>query len=281
MTLEKASKSSVLCAEFTWDGEVQVRLCDAPSVFEFKLAGGSYEEYLPDPYLQASPPERGGGLDEEDGSLITGLEYDFVKQATSGRAFAPISIRVFEVLVDKLNDVDNDAAVIQWDQGKCPLAQVNPQGSAASVEWTILNPKNTADSIMPLACEDSCINRFGSGKVCEFDIATNTQAGTVTAIVDNVLTIQGLTTVPLEWWPRGAVTLEGVRIEIVDFDGGNEFTLMQLPPIDWEETLPLAVSVEPGCNLLRSNCSMFDQLENFNGLGIRMERRNPLFQLPR
>lgn len=275
MSIQNTDYISVVTATIEY-GDTTLRFCDADE--DFSVGGDTFTS---DPLLRAENPERSGSLEEDDGTLFLSSEWQFLFDAALGRAFPTIKVSVVEyVLPDQVGGTQN-AETIYHFRGRASVIELNPDGEEGVAKLTLLNPKQRTESPLDNLALERCRNDFGSGKVCQFGLSTADDPGTLTAISRNSVTITGLPTRANRWYEDGYVEYQGLRIKIRYWTSGTSFVLTQVPPVQWEETLPLSVDVYPGCDRSVANCKTFGQTPNFRGIGIDIPEFHPVFQKPR
>jgi len=274
MSIQSTDYLSILTVTIVY-GNTTLRFCDADENF---VAGGN--TYLSDPLLRATMPERSGVLEEDDADVFLSSSWGFLLEAASGRAFPAMEVKVVEHILPSQIFATEDSELLYHFVGKASSIEINPDGEEGVAKLTVLNPKQKTEKALDNLALERCRNDFGSGKVCEFDRETAERTGTLTAIDRTKVTITGLAQVPSGWYESGFVEHDGLRIKIRYWRSGDEFTLTQIPPVSWEESLPLQVTVSPGCAKDVGSCGVFNQLQNFRGIGVDIPEHHPVFEKP-
>lgn len=282
MSLERTDISKVLLLEVSYRGTsgslVVERFCSAGT--DLEVNGFTYTS---DSLLGASLPERTGNAEEGDGRVTLSNRWGFVQDCVSPRAFAPITVRLLEILFDPLQTPLNDVEVMYLASGRFSVADENREGDPGTVEFALKTAKNDTEYPLDNLLVNTCRNRFGDPKTCGFDIVNAGEAGSLTTINGVEVTITGLSTVDVGWWEKGFVEFSGVRVAIRSWDGADSFVLSQLPPQVWVDLLtlgPLAVEVFPGCPGTVAACRRRGRESNFRGLGLFMPYHHPMFERP-
>jgi len=289
MSARAAAKTSVLCVAITYPvgfaGALQgVFLTDASNPVVIPFAGLD-RTFQPDEFLAYESVERGASLEEDSGTLTTSTLWDFAARALRGDTMAPLTVHVMELIIEEVDDLEvSTVSMIHWDRGSVS-AVTNADGvDVGACKWTILNFKTDADRTLDTRVTETCKDRLGGGKVCKFDLEANRSSVTLTAFDGLTITATGLRAEPNVYWVEGYVLVNGIRIQIRAADG-DQLTLYSPLPEDMRITIaagtPIVARVYPGCSGTLEECSIFGQTQNFWGVGIAIENRNPLFQLPR
>lgn len=275
MTLQSTNQLSVLTVRFDFGTQV-LRFCDAAEDF---VADGN--TYTSDVNLRFEAPERSGLLEEDDGELFMSSVWTFLQQSVDGRAFPPLTIEVVEYVMSSQIPATPAADVLYHYRGKVAVSEINPDGEEGVCKLTSTNPKQRTEKSLDSLALERCRNDFGSMKVCQFDRDAVIQTGTMTVIDRNTVTITGIPSQINGWFQDGYVEYQGLRIKIRDWRSGDTFVLTQIPPISWEESLPITVDVAPGCDKSRGNCNVFNQNSVFRGIGIDIPDHHPVFEKPK
>lgn len=135
--------------------------------------------------------------------------------------------------------------------------------------------------VLGLPMTDRCPHRFGDnsckveivrpGQTANTAIFANQEAGTISAISGNVITITGLTTTATTGhWFLGWVQVAGLRLRINQYTTGTSFGLGRRPPASWVGQNVIAT---PGCMKTPSRCNEWGNILNFGQPGIWMPTR--------
>lgn len=278
--LTRTDKTSIYLVRFRW-GSSELRLTDAGEDIYTAL---SSDPFLADAALEIDLSPRSGGVGEQPCKIrISRKLAIFADAISSGRAFAPVSVKVYE-LVNSFEQEKFEQKLLYVFSGKVVLARRNPEGLRGLVELEAQSRKNLLDFPAGMQANAECGNTFGRGG-CSIDLSALADAGTITAINRNIVTITGVETeVDIRYWRRGFVERDGLRIQIKDWDRGTSFSLAKIPPVEWEDAVAgggAAVTLYPGCDLLYKTCrDVWNNTKDFNGAGYATPPYNPVFENP-
>ena len=144
--------------------------------------------------------------------------------------------------------------------------------------------------VSPLSAEEKSIPRHIIlrtcphvlyGPKCQLDPTDWDHAGTISTINGNVLFINGITNMGVDYFAAGVLihNTTGFRsfIQSYRYFGGSEFTLLTPPPSNWSASD--AVTAYAGCDRKHSTCrDKFNNIPNFGGFPLHPER-NPILDL--
>ena len=279
-SLYYSDKTLITLVKFSWGGQ-QVLLTDAGADINTPIGGG--QPFIADPGLTIDYGTRKGG--SEDGLTKISISRDlsnFPDNISSGRAHAPVEVIVYEFSSAQ----DNVELKQGWNfpfTGKVVRARRNPGGAQGLVELECSPWKNRLQGRAGIQCNAECANPFG-GKLCGVPVDDHTEAGLITGVFRNRVTVSGLTSQPRRHWRRGYVTRNGLSIQIRDTDGQDTFNLAKIPPIEWRESSILGQAscvVRPGCDLLYGTCGdIWNNTSQFNGVGFASPLYNPVIENP-
>jgi len=101
----------------------------------------------------------------------------------------------------------------------------------------------------------------------------------ITLIEGHKITLSsGLATTFNTQYNRGYIEREGIRIDIREFDAGvadDVLYLTRQPPTDW---LGQNISIFSGCDKTIENCRLWNNEQNFGGVGYGIPAYNPNFE---
>jgi len=242
------------------------------------------ELYSSMPSLDFTPSEQHGGTSDNAAKLEMSANAEPFDRMVLGYRHSTVKVQV-----DQINPRTLDSRRNLYT-GNVALITKNPSGRAGLVRATLAGLKSRiADVKLSLAMTTTCQNEFGTDTMaCRVPTeALWRREGSVTSIGDPSpntveLDLTGITTPLLELandrYRRGWVQVEGLKILIKRSLEDGRFELFSLPPPYW---VGQNCIVNPGCDLRLETCRLWRNEENFNGLGIKVPARNPIYETGR
>ena len=238
-------------------------------------------EFLPCPTLSVTLAPYSGAFENRTSEI----EFDYVStglsfglSVTSGRAFAPIRVVVWQLIKNPTSDKLRKLFV-----GNVVSATRNPGGKQGILSLACASVKTRTQRECGIVSNNQCEWTFGDPKTCTVNISALVESGLITSITRNVVTITGLSAHVDRYWHKGYVEIDDVRVSIREWISGTSFILNSLVPIQWEETViasgSIAVSVTPGCDLRPNTCrGVWNNLPNIMNIGVAVPTYNPFFE---
>lgn len=245
---------------------------------EDHVVGG--DTFIAQAAIAVDVPEVHGGVDPELCRLRMDASLSPAPQMAVGRYY-PAWLTVEEV-----DPSDEDTRRVLF-HGRVKRYRGNDGGRAAVALLEVTSVKEMLDVPLGVIADVTCDNTLG-GPACKVDLSGSSPVGAVNyrEVGTLGLTISGrvvtcddvaVTGKPDRWWHRGTVTVNGHSITIIDWESGEVFTLARRPPDDWAGA---SAVFTVGCDGTLSRCqSPFDNVENFNALGIAMLDRHPQLEV--
>lgn len=262
------------------------RFVDRPNDY----VDGQGNTWLGQPAMEISEIERAIALEEKPVTIKMPITIAFVDRISSGEPHAPVEVTIQEAYDDGLT-----VKTIFLFVGDVSRTVRNCDGHMALASIECIAEKAQYGIPMGIIMDAFCPNTFG-GPGCFKDLAPLKQ----TVVLDNILPsgkvvhfdgevtpTTGDGAVPLkvlEYWARGYVEYDGLRILIRDartvvaggetptLPVGNWWILAEEPPASW---LGKTVVITPGCNKLPKRCDEWLNLEHFAGSGHAMPAFHP------
>lgn len=188
--------------------------------------------------------------------------------------FTPTHVRCWEV-----DPADHSTLRETWG-GRVAIARFNPAGKTSLCELTIRGRKAALDRRVGLQILRKCGHQFGDPRTCERDMTGLVLTATISAVSRRSITTAdaAITSKPAFYWQLGHVSVDGFAIGVHYWLSGGVFQLVRDPPPSWVGASALWT---PGCDKTldgANGCRFWGQEHRFNGIGLRMPRRNPIFQ---
>lgn len=276
-TLIQSDKDIVVLVGIEY-GSTTIYLCDTQEDLSLITIGGPF---LSCPSLSVKLAPYSGVFDQR----TTEISFEFANVAplfalgiTNGRAFAPTRVAVWQWSRSPGSDRMRKMFV-----GRVYSATRNPGGRQGIVSLTCVTPKAEAQRACGIVSDNQCEWTFGDPKTCTVDLAPLVEAGDITVVDRNVVTITGLSAHVDRYWHKGYIEADGIKINIREWVSGTSFILASLIPKEWEDTVTgfgsKAVSVTPGCDLRPNTCKgVWNNLSNIMCVGIAVPTYNPFFE---
>jgi len=270
--------------------EVQTILeASQPYVFRLTNAagGGNLDTFTYDsePTLEFELPEYSGAIVTDQVAVIRMADkYQHWRDLLSGRAAPRTVVRMREVAFDPETLVAT-AILTHWI-GELESGEINPEGKPGIVELRVTRCGGRIDRELGPIVSDLCWKRFGDFKNCGVDVEALKIVTTADAINRTRVTITdtAITGQVNFYWQTGSISRGDVRINIRAWESGSIFLLSEYPPQEWLDLItnspPLTVTLRPGCRKTLSDCRRYNNEGNFGGIGLRIPRRNILYELP-
>ena len=233
--------------------------------------------FTPDPLLRVHPVDLFGSLEEPLRKIDLSLSFDGLKAGiTAGEAWPTTTVEVWE-----LHRAPSGDAYYMVFKGDVIRAIRNPKGSTEIYQLSIAGEKYKLNGKrLGIPMLEICDNTFGDPNTCKVQTNPISEVATITAIDDQTVTITGLSTQGVGYWTKGYVEAFDLRLRIQNWDSNQQFLLNRPPPTD--QWLGASATVVPGCDGTSAVCyGRWNNLSNFNGLGIRMPDYHPIMENPR
>lgn len=228
------------------------------------VIGTSRWEALPE--MEIVLPKITGGLDPQECQITTKQVHPIDKLVVG--LWSPCLVEIEEV---EVSDPENTRRTLFFG----PLNRVvkNPDGQSNAARLICFELKKQAEKTLGIVANIECSWNFGD-KNCCLDLAGLRQTATVESIDGLDLTVSGLTEPRSNYWLRGYVTFNGLKIMIRDYSGGT-LSLTNKPPADWDGE---EISVFPGCLKTLEACQGWNNEIRFGGIGLAIPPYHPNFE---
>ncbi len=224
--------------------------------------------YLSEPRIGIRLPREQGGVTERPAQLDWPITLPPADTLTSQPAHPRVQVKVWEILPG------DDATLRALYMGWVARTRRGKGGNKDIAVFQLDAIKATLKSPLGVLVMRTCSWRFGDANCQKLVIPTLQETGTVATVTDDVITITGLTTTTTaEYWFRGWVEIDGLRLAIRRYDTPDVFYLARRPPPNWAAQ---SILCTPGCDKTLSVCKeRWDNIEHFAGLGFAMPARHP------
>lgn len=264
MSLPAPNKSAVSLVEFQYGDPadpVYARYTDDTKDTPF--AGNTFFSM---PEMETRLPPTNGVFKEKELAVALPTD-DFAEMISDGSPVSQVWVRVWEVIT-------GEPTRLVW-YGKCSRAIRNFQGRRHKTLVEALNVKSQMDVALGVQANHQCFHIF-TKRGCR--VVAPPEPGVITVLANNVVTITGLSAHVNSYWHRGYLWYQGIQISIRLWTSGTSFQLVRRPPASW---LNAAVVVYPGCDRTIEICrTVWNNEQNFAGIGYAIVNRNPLFERP-
>jgi len=240
--------------------------------------------------LEAEVPDNGGTLGEKEARVTLPMDA-FTTRASDGLPHSPIWLKVTEITAG-LFPGDASHQLVTFN-GRVERTIRNYEGANNSVAFFALPIKSKLDVPLGLQCNHTCIlSLFRNGCGNKRAESSHRVFGEIAAIDGQEITVvanAGLTAPSSpggnvdRYWERGFLQKDGLQIgvRIWSISDPSVFVLRRRPPSDWLLAGVGSIRFVPGCHKTIEDCrDVWDNEENFSGLGYGMLAYNPLFENP-
>lgn len=233
----------------------------------------SPETYLTEPRIGIVLPGELGGVNERPAQLDWPITLPPADTLTSQPAHPRVQVKVWEILPG------DDATLRKLYLGWVTRSQRGKRGDKNLATLRLDGIKSMLKAPLGVQVMRTCSWRFGDANCQKVVIPDLQETGTVATVTDEVITISGLTTTgTAEYWFRGWVEVDGLRLAIRRYDTPNVFYMARRPPASWSGK---SILCTPGCDKTLSVCKeRWDNIEHFTGLGFKMPPRHPIIEFP-
>jgi hypothetical protein len=233
--------------------------------------------YLPFPELEVKLPDRSGGFEERELTIEIAIEdVPMLERIVDGYPFAPVTVNVYEFL---FNDITGDPSTVRHlYKGRLSTATNNVNKMRNVARLTVNNDKGRLNFPLGITANVQCSLVFAD-TTCK---ATKIQlVSTVDFVYGTVIALTSAPdpiTYPSGLFNKGYVERNGVRILIKDWISGElVYCAKQVPP-EWAGQ---DIVLNSGCDRSLETCvGIYDNQNNFDGLGYLMSAHNPLYEEP-
>lgn len=182
------------------------------------------------------------------------------------------------VLIEEVNPSVLATRRVLW-KGTITNTIQNPNGAAGMVKATVSGWKFKMSVPLGIIADSSCSWGFGD-RVCQIDLSSIVETGTISAIAGSKVTIGGLSTSRANLFQNGRVAYDGLTIsirEVGSYSIDNGLILYKSPPPAWNGKV---VQVFPGCDKKIATCRQWANEANFGGFGIAQQAYHPMVESP-
>jgi hypothetical protein len=163
--------------------------------------------------------------------------------------------------------------------GEVSIGRRNVGGRSGVFEFELITTKDAVEATSGIPIFEECDNVFGDEFTCGFDFSSKIQTRTALAISGNLVTLSANLPLVQVQWIQGSASAFGIRIRILDWNGADQLLLAERPPVDW---IGASLELAPGCDGALTTCfSIYNNVRQFNGLGIGTPDYHPIFENPR
>lgn len=283
-SLDRSEKESYLLVEFRYGDSF------SPQYARYTDWGQDTAGYTSTEGLEVETPENVGTFSEKEARVVLPMDA-FTTRASDGLPHSPIFLRITEITAG-LFPGDASHQLVLFN-GRVERSVRNFEGANNSVAFFALPIKSKLDVPLGLQCLHTCIwslfrNACGNGRA----EASHRIFDQIEAIDGAEITVNALSALcsPVSpggnvdrYWERGYVEKDGLQIgiRIWKLTDPTVFVLRRRPPSDWLMAGVGSIKFVPGCHKTIQDCrDVWDNEENFNGLGYAMLPYNPLFENP-
>jgi len=240
-------------------------------------------EFISTPTLQIELPKNNGAFDDAVCNIKLASD-DFNDRLTDGLPTSQCSVTVQEVTLPIV--IGESATILTLFTGKVSSTIRNEGGRANARLIKAKSWKQFFKVRMGMPADHQCPFMFG-----RIGCESGTVAGggpnplgaspsrTISLIEGHKVTLSAVLTpsFPTEF-NKGYIEKDGIKIDIREFDGAVAADVLYLtrqPPTYW---LGEVVVVNPGCNKSIENCRLWNNEQNFGGVGYGIPAYNPNFE---
>lgn len=265
MSDQDASRKYAILLTFTWGSAPTTQGYTSWSR-DVALPGGEY--FSSEPSIEVSPGVIDGGVEDKPWKVQMEARLPLNNLVRPSR-FAPVTCRIEEI------DPSDLSSRNLLFQGIIATTVKNKRNQPKLVEFQVAGLRTKLKIPLGVISSNECAWVFGRPPCC-YDVVAIQQTANVTSIVnDTVITLDDLD-VPLGGiarWAAGSVERDGLTIDIQSAIDETTLLLAEVPPPEWDGA---PVLLTPGCDGALSTCRLYNNEENFGGMGIRMPDHNPL-----
>lgn len=271
-SLSSPSKESFLCVTLQ-NGDPS-----APVTVYYTNRSEDYGNFVAMPELEVDLPPNTSQIQDDTASILLASNA-FTDRITDGLPTSPTNIRIEEVILP--TRVGDAARKLVLFVGKVTSSLRNRNGKANSRGLKARSWRSFLDVRMGYMVDAQCPLRFNGVGCGQGDGPTGLKVtgGTIASIDGLKITMSGSLTAPTQnHYRSGYVTLDGINIDIREFDSSVDDTVLYLsrqPPAYW---IGQSVQVFAGCDKTIDRCRQWANEDNFDGVGYGIPSYNPLFQ---
>jgi len=182
-----------------------------------------------------------------------------------------------EIRVAECDPLDPDATYKLWYTGLIERTIFNPLGNPGLVKVQFQGHRVKFNASLGIMGASTCQWTFGdeNGSPCGFPLSTIRQSGPVSLVLNNTLTVTGITAPLKGKWIFGEARYDGLslRIRDVSYSGGSAVFVFDRDVPPW--WLGKTVLCTPGCDKRPNTCEQdYNNIRRFMGFGLRMPTSN-------
>jgi len=224
--------------------------------------------------LKVKLPVLGGTIDKEE-CRIEGMAISegFLSNLANHYPYSKIDVTVKELDIN----IDSETVAATRTLFTGMIYQVMPAPLTGYMSIAAKGWKYYTDIVAGLPCTEQCAWSILGGIGCGATVVE--EAHTVASVSGYDLTISSsLSNTTAFLFNKGYVELGGARIKIKYHESGNTFQMDKAPPSDW---VGQTVTMYSGCDRRLATCrDIYDNENNFMGMGIAMVDYNPFYENP-
>jgi hypothetical protein len=274
--ISQSAKESFILVTFTYGDP------DDLSYAYYTNRSESYGIYAPMPAIEVELPPN-TGVFGDDLCTIRMASDAFSDRLTDGMPTSRTQVQVEEITLSL--EIGGAALRKLLFRGQVTSTIRNYQGRAGSRAIKAKSKKVFLNVKMGLQIDHQCPFIF-NGLGCNSGtfaggapLHSNAGGGTILSIEGHKITMTApLTAAINNLYRKGYVTLDGINIDVRDFDASIDASVLYLtrqPPTYW---VGKVIQVFPGCDKTISNCRDQVNEPNFGGVGYGMPAYNPNFE---
>jgi len=283
-SLSRSEKEGYLLVEFRYGDPL------TPTYARYTDNGQDTSGHASTEGLEVEVPDNIGTFGEKEARVTMPLDA-FSSDATSGLPHSPIFMKVTEI-TSGLFPGDASHQLVTFN-GRVMRTVKNFEGANNSAAFFASPIKSQLDVAMGLQCNHTCVwAMFRNGCGNKRAESSFRVLGQIAAIDGQEVTVSpnAALTAPTSpggnvdrYWERGYLERDGLQIgiRIWVLTDPTIFVLRRRPPNSWLLAGASSIRFIPGCHKSIEDCrDVWDNEENFAGLGYGMLPYNPLFENP-
>jgi len=233
--------------------------------------------YLPFPELEVKLPDRSGGFEEKELLINIALEgVPLLARIVDGYPFAPVTVNVYEYL---FNDITGEVPEIRHlYKGRLSTATNNFNKMKNVIRVSVNNDKGKLNFPLGVTANVQCSWVFADTTCKATKIQLVSTVDFISGTVISLTEAPNPITYPSGLFNKGYVERNGVRILIKDWISGELVYCAKPVPPEWAGE---DITLNSGCDRSLETCiGIYDNQNNFGGLGYLMSAHNPLYEEP-
>lgn len=274
MTQDLASKTSRIFAQCTYGNPRKYFQRVNTSVRQMTPFG----EFHPDPKMEVTLPESSGSLDSSIAHLTLGGNSEFSARVTDGRAFAELDIVLMELEEGWLPGFpENKITKLRYlFSGKMLSSRRHPNSKEGIIQIDVISHKAELDFALGYQANEACSFTLADFKTCKVGLSAYKETTSLVSVDGLIITANGISEIRPGIWEKGYIERDGIRISIrYRQEETSTFHVGKLIPEDW---IGKDITFVPGCRKTVPDCIGWQNLAQFQGLGLNLPNRHPVFE---